>query len=62
MERHSLTRFRLMKYMKTQKNFVKHMLKINMDGIKYRKANASARLMRFQISKKFEKMRILKEN
>ena len=32
------------------------MLKINMDVIKCKKANASARLMGFQISPKFEKI------
>ena len=31
-------------------------MNINIDVIKYRKANAMARLMRFQISKKFEKI------
>ena len=37
------------------------MLKINMDVIKCKKANTSARLMGFQISRNFEKMRIFEK-
>ena len=37
------------------------MLKINMNVIKRKKANTSARLMGSQISRKFEKMRIFEK-
>ena len=36
-------------------------MKINMDVIKCKKVNASARLMRSQISRNFEKMRIFEK-
>ena len=53
-----LERFCSMTYKKNQRNLVERISKIDMDVIKCKKANARARLIRFQISRNFGKIEI----
>ena len=45
-----------MTFKKTQENLVERMLKMQMNMIIHKKANVSASVMRFQISRNFEKI------